>query len=114
MNHGNDRLSKVPNSAGEIFILDLLSKPKTRAFLIMNQVKFPKPKIMLIDCEEQISTKLKEVGYSVCQGTNKGVRSLCLVSCVLEGVRVVVRSIRDRSGEQWTQPMFRFQMDFPV
>jgi hypothetical protein len=47
-------------------------------------------------------------------GTNKGVRSLCLVSCVLEGVRLVVRSIRDRSGEQWTQPMFRFQMDFHV
>jgi hypothetical protein len=35
----------------------------------MNQIKFPKPKIILIDCEEQISTKLKEIGYSVCHGT---------------------------------------------
>lgn len=59
----------VPNSGGVIFIPDLLSQPKSRPLLIMNQVKFPKPKIMLIDCEEQISTKLKEVGYSVCQGT---------------------------------------------
>jgi len=68
-NHGNDWLSIVPNSGSVIFIFDQLSQLKNRASLIMNQVKFPKPKIMLIDCEEQISIKLKEVGYSVCQGT---------------------------------------------
>lgn len=30
-----------------------------------------------------------------------------MVSCVLEGVRVVVRSIRHRSSEQWTQVLQR-------
>jgi hypothetical protein len=49
-----------------------------------------------------------------CQRANKGVRSLFLASYVLEDVRVGVRSIRARSGEQLTQPMLRFQMDFHV
>ncbi len=45
------------------------------------------------------------------RGANKGVRSLCLVNCVLEVARVAAKSIPDRVDVRLIPPMFRFQMD---